>query len=92
MNETEKHDNCLKEKDWGKLEEKLERYDNHLQESECRGGYRDEFANLKQHVKQLQSFGWACMLCSFIGGLIGDAVPIFGLIVKGILNHVGIKL
>ena len=66
------HDDCIKKEQWGELKEKLKQYDKHLDDADCKGGFRDRVGSLE---RGMQLVPYICAACSFFGGLLGKAAP-----------------
>ena len=86
-------EHCLKEKSWGVLEEKCQKYDAHIKESEKDGGYRERLIKTEFRVKGLleaqKLYLIASMVGGFIGGLLGKAAPVFLDSLEKIFFHKG---
>lgn len=73
---------CFKNEQWGELNVKLQLYDNHLNESEKRGGYRDRVNKLEDELKNLKKDRLLLILVCLIGSFLGEVLPLKDLLFK----------
>ena len=89
------HEECKMQCFWGKLWEKCKQFEIHIQQGEGPGGHRDRLAKIEVLVdgiitsqKQFKiDIFWACIVASFIGGLVGKVVPWAGDAIGKLLIH-----